>query len=280
MNSQDKKQSPRTRLLAWNPNKWEWRDFNKKYKAFRCKDSDLILKWGCGQIKTILQGDIVYLIRLGKIGSQGIIASGTVTQGSYGDAHWNGVKGKTSQFIDFKVDQLVHHELETNLMIPMSELDSLKLKIKQDWHPKQSGASINEEAAEYLDRRWLKTQATILCNEYTEGKALERTIRSYERSRYARDVAIKSHGCLCFICKFSFEETYGEIGEGFIHIHHITPISLQKGKEYKVDPEKDLIPVCPNCHAMIHRNKKTRSPDEVKLAIKRLNKEFTSSNRE
>jgi 5-methylcytosine-specific restriction protein A len=25
------------------------------------------------------------------------------------------------------------------------------------------------------------------------------------------------------------------------------------GKEYLLDPVKDLVPVCPNCHAMLHR---------------------------
>ena len=55
-----------------------------------------------------------------------------------------------------------------------------------------------------------------------------------------------------FICGFDFEKTYGEIGKGFIHVHHIVPVS-EIGESYRVDYEKDLIPVCPNCHAMLHR---------------------------
>ena len=51
-----------------------------------------------------------------------------------------------------------------------------------------------------------------------------------------------------------FENMYGELGKGFIHVHHIVPISMI-GKEYKIDPIKDLVPVCPNCHAMLHRCK-------------------------
>jgi 5-methylcytosine-specific restriction protein A len=49
-----------------------------------------------------------------------------------------------------------------------------------------------------------------------------------------------------------FEKMYGELGRGFIHIHHVVPISTI-GKEYLLDPVKDLVPVCPNCHAMLHR---------------------------
>ena len=51
---------------------------------------------------------------------------------------------------------------------------------------------------------------------------------------------------------FDFEQTYGEIGKGFIHVHHLTPVS-SIGKEYRLNPQTDLVPVCPNCHNMLHR---------------------------
>jgi len=55
------------------------------------------------------------------------------------------------------------------------------------------------------------------------------------------------------VCKFNFEETYGEIGKGFIHVHHIKP--LASSGETRVDPYNDLVVVCPNCHSIIHRHK-------------------------
>ena len=63
---------------------------------------------------------------------------------------------------------------------------------------------------------------------------------------------------------------YGEVGKGFIHVHHIKPIS-EIDKEYVVDYKKDLIPVCPNCHAMLHRkiNGRNLSVDELKKLIKK-----------
>jgi predicted HNH restriction endonuclease len=54
------------------------------------------------------------------------------------------------------------------------------------------------------------------------------------------------------MCGFKVAQTYGEVGEGFIHVHHLKPLS-EIGSKYKVDPIQDLRPVCPNCHAMIHR---------------------------
>ena len=66
--------------------------------------------------------------------------------------------------------------------------------------------------------------------------------------------------CCCSICGFDFEKNYGELGKGFIHVHHIVPVS-KIGPNYIIDPVKDLIPVCPNCHAMLHRTDPPMDPD-------------------
>ena len=84
-----------------------------------------------------------------------------------------------------------------------------------------------------------------------EGAKKEIVVNSYERSHEAREMCIAAHSCKCAVCGMDFEKMYGEIGHGFIHVHHIVPIA-SIGKEYKIDPVKDLIPVCPNCHAMLH----------------------------
>ena len=65
------------------------------------------------------------------------------------------------------------------------------------------------------------------------------------------------------MCEFNFEDHFGEVGQGFIHVHHINQIS-DIGKEYEVDPIKDLIPVCPNCHAMIHSKRPAFTIEEIK----------------
>jgi len=85
-----------------------------------------------------------------------------------------------------------------------------------------------------------------------EGASKEDLVKRYERSMINRAACIEIHGLRCKVCNMHFEEVYGEIGEGFIHIHHVIPVSLMAG-QYVVDPKKDLIPVCPNCHAMLHR---------------------------
>lgn len=87
---------------------------------------------------------------------------------------------------------------------------------------------------------------------YSEGAKALISINAFERSANARRACIRYHGLNCTACGFNFEATYGPLGEDFIHVHHIVPIGAI-GCEYSVDPVKDLIPVCPNCHAMIHR---------------------------
>lgn len=77
----------------------------------------------------------------------------------------------------------------------------------------------------------------------------------YERDPEARRICVQHHGAKCRVCGIDFGEEYGDFGAGFIHVHHKTPVArAAKDGEYKVDPKDDLVPVCPNCHAMLHRH--------------------------
>ena len=104
--------------------------------------------------------------------------------------------------------------------------------------------------------------------EYHEGHVKKVLVDKYERSSIARGKCIEYHGTSCIICGLNFGEKYGELGEGFIHIHHLRPLHTI-GKDYVVDYKKDLIPVCPNCHAMIHRipNAETLTIQEIKNVL-------------
>lgn len=86
---------------------------------------------------------------------------------------------------------------------------------------------------------------------HLEGKVRQVLVNTYERNPAARDKCLAHYGTACSVCSFDFGTTYGDIGAGFIHVHHLREIS-SIGKEYEIDPIKDLRPVCPNCHAMLH----------------------------
>jgi len=88
-------------------------------------------------------------------------------------------------------------------------------------------------------------------------------VNSYERNPIARTKCIEHYGAQCVVCNFNFEKEYGDIGKGFIHVHHLTQLSeIEQG--YEVDPINDLCPVCPNCHSMLHRKKPPLTIEQLK----------------
>lgn len=108
---------------------------------------------------------------------------------------------------------------------------------------------------------------------YTEGATRRVTINAFERDNRARAACINKHGIKCAVCDMTFENMYGDIGKGFIHVHHKKPLAITRG-EYTLDPAKDLVPVCPNCHAMLHTSEPPLSIDELKMKIKGKRSKF------
>lgn len=88
-------------------------------------------------------------------------------------------------------------------------------------------------------------------DQFAEGEVQQIFTTKYERNREARKACLKHYGYRCRVCGMSFEETYGKEFKGIIEVHHIVPIS-EIGETYVVDPIKDLVPLCPNCHTAIH----------------------------
>jgi 5-methylcytosine-specific restriction protein A len=97
-----------------------------------------------------------------------------------------------------------------------------------------------------------ETHQTVV--EDSEGKKTGYYTTKYERSSANRNEAIRIHGTSCNICGFDYEAVYGELGAGYIEVHHIKPLSTLD-EETVVNPETDLISVCANCHRMLHRFK-------------------------
>jgi 5-methylcytosine-specific restriction enzyme A len=143
------------------------------------------------------------------------------------------------------------------------------------------GAFIPELAERTLTRvgtEWYAADSSITSplaeelstpEKYSEGARFAVTINAYERNPKARAACIAHHCHVCAVCGFDFAKVFGTLGEGFIHVHHVTPIG-RIGKEYKIDPVADLIPVCPNCHAMIHRAEPPFTVEQLRSHIKKL----------
>jgi 5-methylcytosine-specific restriction enzyme A len=96
-----------------------------------------------------------------------------------------------------------------------------------------------------------------------EGAKLRVEVNKYERSPVNRAACIAIYGARCYACGFEFEARYGEIGAGFIEVHHRVPVSTL-GAGYVVDPGVDLVPLCSNCHSMVHRKDPPIDVDELR----------------
>jgi len=95
-----------------------------------------------------------------------------------------------------------------------------------------------------------------------EGACRTITVNAYERDPEVRRLCIASHGTTCAVCGMSFSTVYGPVAFGYIHVHHLRPLS-EVQVAHGVDPVKDLRPVCPNCHAVLHRRVPAFSIEDV-----------------
>jgi 5-methylcytosine-specific restriction protein A len=107
---------------------------------------------------------------------------------------------------------------------------------------------------------------------FLEGGAQKTLVNRYERNPANRELCLAANGYRCKICGFDFEEVYGELGRHFIHVHHIEKVSSFE-KQYYLDPTKDLIPVCPNCHAMLHRMDPPMNPEDLRKILEDVKRE-------
>ena len=104
-----------------------------------------------------------------------------------------------------------------------------------------------------------------------EGKALHRLVLHRRRERKAREAKIaqwlaRNAGTLpCEVpgCGFDFRTTYGDLGNRYAQVHHLQPLA-DVVKE-RVPKLEDLVVVCANCHAMIHRNGGCRRLEEIRV---------------
>lgn len=145
-------------------------------------------------------------------------------------------------------------------VIRRDELDSPEFAATV-WDVQGSGKTIPDHVAQELEKLWslrigkseiqypdeISDPASL-----SEGSLRKVHVNVYERDPAARKLCIDHYGPHCVLCGFHFELTYGTIGKSYIHVHHLVQLSTIK-KQHAVDPIKDLRPVCPNCHAMLHQ---------------------------
>lgn len=113
-----------------------------------------------------------------------------------------------------------------------------------------------------LDVRWTNHEEFSIEKQLVEGASFVVQVNAFERNPVARRKCVEHYGARCVACGFDFSVVYGDWAAGYIHVHHLVPLAAI-GHEYVINPIKDMRPVCPNCHAVIHMRQPPYSIEEV-----------------
>lgn len=133
-----------------------------------------------------------------------------------------------------------------------------------DFTFKHSKAEINDA---FLPQRFEYYESR---NVFTEGKKKARISTYIERNPKLRRLAINHHGANCAACGFNFQDFYGDYAAGFIEIHHLLPLHMEENNLRETNYKTDLIPLCSNCHSVVHRRQdRVISLEELVKMIKK-----------
>lgn len=262
-----------TYLFVWNPDRWDWANLEDQISELRFTGQTNQI-WSCRSHKTVRPNDRAFLCQVGRKG-QGIIGSGTITTYSFMAPHWNGSKILIPR-VNIQFDVLLNPSKDA--ILSKEVLKTPKLEA-QEWSPQGSGITIRQEIVDDLEKLWfdfLKTyngryypfeNSEVETLRYPEGAAYEVRLTRYERNPQARKDCLLHWGYACQVCETDFEKVYGEIGKDYIHVHHVNPLCIVRSLQ-NIDPIFDLRPVCPNCHAMLHKRENPFTIEELRNIIK------------
>ncbi|MDR2578233.1 MAG: HNH endonuclease [Chitinispirillales bacterium] len=133
------------------------------------------------------------------------------------------------------------------------------------WGKSENARPIREKMIDYVQNLILATENTpppiLIIDEekFNENRQYVQNRTVNKRSAEARQKCLDIHGYVCKICGFDFEKVYGNIGKGFIEVHHLESVKTLT----ETNPKTDLMPVCSNCHSMLHGTRPQRTPEEV-----------------
>lgn len=253
-----------TYLLSYDAKDWDESALSKLIDDY--KNGLTKHRWKI-KTKKARAGERIFLIKRGK-GARGLFGSGYIVSDQ---PIYNDFNGKSSLFVMVDFDYL-SHPCE-KILITRDTLRQLFPENK--WDAQGSGNRIEPSITAALENMWLERTGGAEISypdeigadeKFLEGGRKKVYVNSYERDSAARQKCIQHYGESCDVCGFHFDYFYGSFGKGYIHVHHLKPIS-SIGEEYEVDPIKDLRPVCPNCHAMLHKGKDPISIEELQKLV-------------
>lgn len=239
-------------ILGWNPSeRYRW-DYRAAVEHV-ARSGWFLQRWSVGHALDIRSGTEAWLLVQGRTDAgTGLIGHGVVMSEPYAavppgereDAGW-------------------HVSVAFDALLPLGEQirpGAISHSVPGvDWRDLtlRSGMDLPLGAEPGLRRLWREQGPTavvpgqVVSGTYPPDAVSSIDVNRYERDSEARRICLAFHGTSCAACSFSFEASYGNIGAGFIEVHHLVPPALL-GSGYELDPVADLVPLCSNCHAMAH----------------------------
>lgn len=255
--------------LSWNPKRWHWSDLPKAVHDVN-NNKPYDFSWSCRGLRRLRSGDTVFMTRL-VVEPKGIIGVASVVGEPFEEPHWDSNRALAGELV-LRVN-LEFRGLDSSPVISFDELRSLFPSVA--WGSETGCIAIDDSAGtklvEVLGARGITGQSppedVEKLSVYFEGNRREVTTATYARNAKARQACLDHHGYSCVICNFNFGEFYGQIGEEFIEVHHLKPVS-ERGGEYLVNPIEDLRPVCANCHRMLHKRREPLAIEELRALMR------------
>jgi 5-methylcytosine-specific restriction protein A len=241
-------------LLGWNPGVGDtWPGYSRVVDELGTVGVHR-RAWPVGTGSRPAPGADAWLVLHGKTGS-GLIGHGVVASAPY-PAAGHGLTGDACVDVDFDLLLPLGDQISMDVLAVRAPLvDWAAAAAPGGWQPvlEEQARSIRELWAESLPADGIDPVLPVP-GTLPQDALVRVGVNRHERNPHARRVCLAHHGTSCAACGFSFEAAYGPEGEGFIHVHHLVP-AAQLGPGYELDPVGDLVPLCPNCHAMAHRRR-------------------------
>jgi 5-methylcytosine-specific restriction protein A len=278
-----------TYLLTWNPNRFDWHNhtaYPLSSSIKLVKQGRLFRAWTCGSKERgttkVREGDRLFLYRAHKK-PYGIVGLGKAASDIYEGADDRCVDIKFQFLLDPEQHDFVKYTVpqgHQNMCTEVKPRETKQFKVierklrvlwnyarKHGGYPKEYRQISRGKRGGHGKRIMPPTSHNGDQSQW-EGGGRPVMLTRPERSRKNRAACIEHYKCKCNICGFDFKKIYGDLGADFIQVHHKKGLSRKR----MVNPRKDMIPVCPNCHAVIHRRKPAFTVDEVKAAYRRAKK--------
>lgn len=255
-------------ILGWDPDRekrWNYRAVVEQV----AESGRFLDRWSVGRRRNIKAGSEAWLLLQGGGDSgRGLLGHGVVLSEAYESGN-PAEPGAVGRYISVAFDALLPlgEQIRPDILV-----DAVP-GIRWGGTVRRPVIPVPSLAEPDLRRLWRDRgpaavdPAGLVPGTYPPEAVTRIEVNRYERNLEGRRICLAFHGTSCAACGFSFETSYGELGKGFMDVHHTVPPAML-GSGYQLDPVADLVPLCANCHAMAHRGVSTpRTVSELRNVI-------------